>query len=289
MELSAHPVTLGRLYVEEFAREAGGAAALRAVWERAAETGEDASDVLLESFAETTGRTEDSLLLRFGARLYATFETEPSPSRVSLADLELGALDAATRRSSRFATASSSPAPIAPQALCASSGRSRERAPRPSCVIGIRRFRPMSCFFRRGALTRSACRRVPSRLRGRRLGRASVSISRGRSGRAGRGISLCGSRRARFGRSGRAANLVDDGVPSGPVRLGGLSRGSASGRTDRAVRARNRPLLNNAENSFRYLYVDTGTSPVTYYRYTVWAVTQDGLLARAFSATLRTE
>jgi hypothetical protein len=49
------------------------------------------------------------------------------------------------------------------------------------------------------------------------------------------------------------------------------------------------PSSNKGEESFRYVYVDPGASPATFYRYTVWAVTQDGLLARAFSATLRTE
>ena len=49
------------------------------------------------------------------------------------------------------------------------------------------------------------------------------------------------------------------------------------------------PSSNKGEESFRYVYVDSATTPGTYYRYTVWAVTEEGLLARAFSATLRTE
>jgi hypothetical protein len=47
------------------------------------------------------------------------------------------------------------------------------------------------------------------------------------------------------------------------------------------------PSSNSGEESFRYVYVDSDASPATFYRYTVWAVTEDGLLARAFSATLR--
>ena len=35
-------------------------------------------------------------------------------------------------------------------------------------------------------------------------------------------------------------------------------------------------------------YLDPDAAPGTFYRYSVWAVTEDGLLARAFSATLRT-
>ena len=40
--------------------------------------------------------------------------------------------------------------------------------------------------------------------------------------------------------------------------------------------------------SFGYAYVDTSAAPDTFYRYTVWAVTDEGLLARAFWATLET-
>src|SRR5262249_22501796 len=48
------------------------------------------------------------------------------------------------------------------------------------------------------------------------------------------------------------------------------------------------PSSRQGEETFRYAYVDSEASPATFYRYTVWAVTDDGLLARAFSATLRT-
>ena len=48
------------------------------------------------------------------------------------------------------------------------------------------------------------------------------------------------------------------------------------------------PSSRQGAESFRYVYVDSEASPSTFYRYTVWAVTDDGVLARAFSATLRT-
>ncbi|MGH9366267.1 MAG: hypothetical protein ACRD3M_01165, partial [Thermoanaerobaculia bacterium] len=48
------------------------------------------------------------------------------------------------------------------------------------------------------------------------------------------------------------------------------------------------PASEAAADSFRYVYLDPATRPATYYRYTVWAVTGDGLLVKAFSATLRT-
>ena len=40
--------------------------------------------------------------------------------------------------------------------------------------------------------------------------------------------------------------------------------------------------------AFGYAYLDPAAGPGTFYRYTVWAVTEGGLLARAFSATVRT-
>jgi hypothetical protein len=48
------------------------------------------------------------------------------------------------------------------------------------------------------------------------------------------------------------------------------------------------PSSERAETSYRYAYVDRATTPGTFYRYTVWAVTDEGLLARAFAVTLKT-
>ena len=48
------------------------------------------------------------------------------------------------------------------------------------------------------------------------------------------------------------------------------------------------PSSARGEDSMRFVFVDPGAAAGTFYRYTVWAVTEDGLLARAFSATLRT-
>ena len=48
------------------------------------------------------------------------------------------------------------------------------------------------------------------------------------------------------------------------------------------------PSSTAASESFRYVYADAAVRPATFYRYTVWAVTEDGLLARAFAATFRT-
>ena len=48
------------------------------------------------------------------------------------------------------------------------------------------------------------------------------------------------------------------------------------------------PASDNGGESLRYMYLDPSSTPGTFYRYTVWAVTEDGTLARAFAATLRT-
>lgn len=48
------------------------------------------------------------------------------------------------------------------------------------------------------------------------------------------------------------------------------------------------PSAESSAQSYRYEFVDSAAAAGTYYRYTVWAVTGEGLLARAFSATLKT-
>jgi hypothetical protein len=48
------------------------------------------------------------------------------------------------------------------------------------------------------------------------------------------------------------------------------------------------PASDRGAEPLQYAFVDPASSPGTFYRYTVWAVTQDGTLARAFAAVLRT-
>ena len=48
------------------------------------------------------------------------------------------------------------------------------------------------------------------------------------------------------------------------------------------------PASDRGGEPLQYMFVDPNSSPGTFYRYTVWAVTEDGTLARAFAATLRT-
>src|SRR5437667_148705 len=93
VNLAQRAAALGRLYVEEFVRTAGGPASLKSVWEKAAEAREEIAPALSKAFTELTGEKEERLLLRFAARLYTTVEPEAAPSRITLADLEDGRLD----------------------------------------------------------------------------------------------------------------------------------------------------------------------------------------------------
>jgi hypothetical protein len=48
------------------------------------------------------------------------------------------------------------------------------------------------------------------------------------------------------------------------------------------------PSSERAEEPFGYVFVDKEAKAGTFYRYTVWAVTDAGTLGRAFAATLKT-
>src|SRR5438046_1960054 len=71
IDLPSQSAALGRFYVDEFARAAGGSAALRAVWEKAAESGQEVLPLFLKAYSDSAGEPGDGLLLRFAARLYA--------------------------------------------------------------------------------------------------------------------------------------------------------------------------------------------------------------------------
>jgi hypothetical protein len=289
VDLSAHPSALGRLYVEEFAREAGGPAALRAVWERAAETRGEPLEVLLKAFSETTQQSEDALLLRFAARLYATFETEPAPSRVSLADLQMGSLDAATPPVFALRHRVFLPAPDG------GAGALRIAWPEQgSDAAAVVRYRdsalPPDVLF----LEPGSAHTIP--LSG--VARVDFVVAGSTSGPPLSGAAALVEPLAAFPFAGLTAQALAG--PGGPriswttaahESLAGwaifreevLSDGRIARFGPEMV-----PSSNSGEESFRYVYLDPATSPATFYRYTIWAVTVDGLLARAFSATLHT-
>jgi len=289
IELEEHPATLGRLFVEEFARAAGGPASFRSVWERAAETGEEVLPLLLRSFAESSGEREESLGLRLAARLYASVETESAPSRVSLLDLQMGALDAGSPAPVALRHRSFLPAADAAGALgvlwpengaaAAAVVRYRDADLPPDVVFfrpGESRTIPLSGVARvdwavvgppGGGAQRVEAPAVVEMLAGFPYAGLSAHALAGADGSRLWWTTISHERLAGW------AVFREEVLPDGRIERAGPEI---------------LPSSNSAAEPFEYVYVDPAASPGTYYRYTVWAVTQDGLLARAFSATLRT-
>lgn len=285
LSLEQNPEILGRLYLEELNRAAG-PGLLRAAWERASESGEEILPVLLGTYAERTGESEDVPLVRFGARLYTTVEPEAAPSRVSLLDLESGALDAAAPAgfTLRHRTYVPGEGALALRVSWPEDGgagavvvRYRETALPPDVVF----------------LSRGDVRTVP--LGG--VARLDWVVAGGFPGGALRAPAAFEPATA-FPYSGLSAHAA--GGPDGPrlwwntathEGLVGWAVFREEVLTDGKI-ARTGPEIipssDRAEESFAYAYLDPGANPGTFYRYTVWAVTTDGLLSRAFSVTLRT-
>ena len=287
IEFSEHPATMGLLFVEEFTRASGGPGSLLSVWEQAAETGEEVLPLLLKTFADATGEREETLGLRMAARLYMTVETEPAPSRLSLADLQAGALD------------SGSPAPFVLRHRSVlppgdASGALRLLWPENGApAAAVVRYRdhampPDVLFFWPGenrSIPLSGVARVDWAVLGEPGGAAeqeAPAVVELLAGLPYAGLSahaLAGPEAPRIwwttasheGLAGwaifREEVLVDGRVErSGPEIV---------------------PSSEKADSPFEYAYLDPSAKAGTFYRYTVWAVTQDGLLAQAFSVTLR--
>ncbi len=287
LDLSRDADSLGRMYVEEFAR-ALGPTALRGVWEKAAQSGEAVLPLFLSTWTESTGERDDALLLRAAARLYVGVEPEAGPSRLALSDLQSGALDAATpatftvRHRSFLAAADASGAlrVVWPDrgAPAAAVVRYRDAALPPDVVFwgpGASHAIPLSGVARVDWMVAGTAAGPP-------LDEIAASIEpvagvpfasvipQAVAGPGGPRISWTTS-----GHSGLAGwalfreEVQADGrvVRTGPQIL---------------------PSTHQADEAYRYAFVDPDTTAGTYYRYSVWAVTDDGLLARAFSATLRT-
>jgi hypothetical protein len=288
LDLSAQPESLGSLYVDEFARATGGVSALRAVWEKAAETGQDALPALLKAYSDSTRETDGQLLLRFASRIYTTLEPEAGPSRIGLSDLQIGGLDAASPAAFTLRHRSFLPSPESPAALRLT--WPEESAP-ASAVVRYRdsALPPDVVFFAPGAV---------------------------------RAISLAGVARVDWLVAGSAGPAPSAPVPVAVESLAGFPYSGlvahASGGLDgprvwwttasheglagwavfreevqpdgRVTRTGPEilPASDNGGESLRYMYLDPSSTPGTFYRYTVWAVTEDGTLARAFAATLRT-
>lgn len=287
LDLARNADSLGRVYVEEFIR-ALGASALRGVWERAAQSGEAVLPVFLRAWSESTGERDETLLLRSAARLYATVEPEASPSRVSLADLQAGALDAATPatfavRHRSFLAASEATGALRvswPErgAPAAAVVRYRDSALPPDVVYwspGSTRTLPIAGIARidwvvAGTPGGPPLEDVTASIEPVASFPFSSVAPQAASGPGGPRISWTTA--GHEGLAGWAVfreEVQSDGriVRTGPQIL---------------------PSTHQADESYRYAFVDPDAAAGTYYRYSVWAVTDDGLLAKAFSATLRT-
>ncbi len=286
LDLKARPATLGRLWVEELVRDAGGIGVLREAWERAGATGEAPRAVLLRLLTEVSGETEEVLLARCAARLYAALEPETSPSRLRLLDLETGALDAAA------------PAPLSVRHrvfLPEAAETLRVSWPEDgSAGAAVVRYRdtalvPDVVFFKAGdvrAIPLSGVARIDWLAAGGPGGgrgvRAPVFCERtasipfegldARATAATEGPRLTWTTASHEGLWGWAVfreEVLSDGriARTGPQIV---------------------PSSQRSEESFRYVFLDSTATAGTFYRYTVWAVTEEGLLARAFAATLKT-
>jgi hypothetical protein len=285
LDFRAHPRELGRLWVQEIVLGAGEPGFRRRAAEEAAGGGETPRRALARLVMEAA-RTDGRALLRAAARLYATHWTEASPSRLRLFDLEAGAMDAAP------------PAPM--------SVRHRSYVPDGDAEAirlawpwdagdgaAIVRYDdtalpPDVVFFSAGDLRvipLSGVARVDFIVAGSDLGMDGLKAP-----------VECTRQTLPFGRLEARA----EATPTGPRLVWSTAsheglRGWAIFREEVAPDGRigrtGPELVPSSEastDSFAYAFVDTSAAADSFYRYTVWAVTEEGLLTRAFRATLET-
>jgi hypothetical protein len=286
LEFWAHPDALGRLWVQEVAFSAGDGSLWRRAREEAAASGEGPRAAMARLVTELS-RSDGRILVRAAARLFVTLEPESSPSRLRLADLEAGALDAAPPAALSVRHRSILPDGETDALVLAwppdggegaAVVRYSDRALPPDVVFfgpGDRRAIPLSGVARVDFLVAGSdpgapalrapvdCVRDASALFSRLEARASAGPG---------GPRLTWTTASHAGLWGWAIfreEVLSDGriARTGPELV---------------------PSSETALESFGYAYVDTSASPDTFYRYTVWAVTDEGLLARAFWATLET-
>ena len=288
LDLGVQSDALGRFYVEEFARAAGGAFALRTIWEKAAETGQEILPLFLAAYSESTGKAEDQLLLRFAARLFSSMEPEAGPSRIGLFDLQTGALDASNPSAFVLRHRSYLPGVDAPSALRLSWPETGAPA---AAVVRYRdvALPPDVIFLASGtvaAIPLAGVARIDWLVAG----------SSGPAALAAMPVSF--ESLSGFPYSGLVAHA--SGGHEGPrvwwttashERLAGWAIFREEVQADgRIVRTGPEvlPASDHGGEPLQYMFVDPTSSPGTFYRYTVWAVTEDGTLARAFAATLST-
>ena len=232
------PTRSAGLYVDEFARATAGSWALRAIWERSAETGEQVLPLFLKAYTDATGDGADRLLLLFAARLYSSLEPEAAPSRIGLVDLQTGALDAAAPASFVVRHRTYAPGMESPAAFRVTWPESGA----PAAVVLHYRdgaLPPDVLFFSPGdskPVPLAGVARLDWLVAGSSAGAAPAAAPAGVETLVGYPYS--GLSRSRLRRGGRPARLVVHELPPISRRLGDFPRGSAPGRPRRAHRSR---------------------------------------------------
>jgi hypothetical protein len=286
LDFRAHPSTLGRLWIEEIIRDRGDTAFLRLVWERAASSGEAPLPLMLRMLAEASGPREETILVRSAARLYSAVEAEPGPSRLRRFDLEAGALDtsAPVALSVRHRTFLPDDSQDALRVAWPEDGglgaavvRYRDSAlPADVVLFGpgdVRRI-PLSGVSRVDWVVGG------SQAGGREIrAPASCEISRSTVFTGLEARAAAGPERSRL--TWKTAS--HDGLWGWAIFREELLPDGRVARTGPEIV----PSSERSEDSFGYVFVDSATTAGTFYRYTVWAVTDEGLLAHAFAITLR--
>ena len=287
LDFRARPEVLGSLWVAEVARAAGGDEILREAWERAAAQGESPVEALSHRLAETSGEAADRVLLRAAARLYTAVEPEASPSRLRLLDVQSGGIDAAAPKA--FTVSHRAFLPETDETLKVTwppdgaSGaavvRYRDAALAPDVVFfaaGDARAVPLSGVARIDWLVAGSAdggRGVAAPVYGTLSSEIPYRKLEARAESGADGARLIWTTASHEGMWGWAVfreEVRSDGriARTGPEIV---------------------PSSESAEGPYRYQFVDSATTPGAFYRYTVWAVTSEGVLARAFAATLKAE
>ncbi len=287
LDFRARPDVLGSLWVAEVARSAGGNGILREAWERAAVQGQTPTDALADRVAESTGETAEQVLLRSAARLYTAVEPEASPSRLRLLDVQSGAIDASapaafTVRHRAFLPETDETLRVAwppDGAAGAAVVRYRDAGLAPDVVFFAAhdtRAIPLSGVARIDWLVAGnadGARGVAAPVYGTLSSDVPFRKLEARAEAGSDGPRLIWTTASHDGMWGWAV-FREEVKPDGRIA-----------RTGPEIV----PSSESAEESFRYQYVDSGTAPGVFYRYTVWAVTSEGVLARAFAATLKAD
>jgi hypothetical protein len=284
LDFRAHPRELGALWVEEIVTGAGESGFRKRALDEAAFGGETASEAFSRLVTEMA-RHDGRALLRTAARLHTVVGSESGPSRLRMFDLEAGALDAAppppmTVRHRSFVPEGETDALVLSWPPDGGDGAAVVRyadGDLPADVVffsaGERRTVPLSGVARVDFLVAGSDAGTPGlRIPVECTRSAGLPFARleARADASGAGPRLTWSTTSHQGLRGWAI-FREEVRPDGRiVRIG-----------PEMV-----PSSESADESFGYAFVDTAAAPETFYRYTVWAVTEEGLLARAFTATL---